>query len=410
MRLPAPATTLRRHLGLLCAVAVVVAGAAVFAVRALAGPEVAVQRIVRRDFVQSVVASGHLEAPHRATIGAVLAGRVVHVPVVQGQAVAAGAVLVQLDDAELAASAAQADAAVAQAASRLRQVREVDAPVAEQAWRQAGANLDNARALRERDAALRRQGFIGPAAMEEADKALAIAQAQWQAALSQHRAALPAGSAVAIAVDGLAQARAAAAAAHSRLGQATLRAPAAGSVLARSVEPGDVVQPGAALMTLSPDGPAQVVVDFDEKNLHLLAPGQPARVSADAYPDRPVDARLATIDPGIDLQRGTVQVKLDVDHPPAWLRQDMTMSVDVQVGARAHALVVPLDAVQDAAGGRAWVARVEGGRVHRRPVRLGLRGPGFAEVLDGLEEGDLVAAAPSTLADGERVRALAARP
>jgi HlyD family secretion protein len=408
MRLQDLATTMRRHWMLSVLVAALVAAALWAAMRAMAGPQVDVRRVVRRDFVESVVASGHVEAPHRLTIGAQGVGQVLRVPVAEGQSVKAGQVLVELDDTELRANAAQADAAVAQAVARVRQVSEVDSPVADQGWRQAAANLENARAQRERDAALFKQGFIGPAAMDDADKALAVAEAQSRAAQSQRRASLPSGSAAAIAVEGLAQARSAAAAARSRLANATLRAPVAGVLLSRNVEPGDVVQPGVALMTLSPDGPTQLVVDIDEKNLQRLALGQPAQASADAFADRVFEARVAYVNPGVDLQRGTVEVKLDVASPPPWLRQDMTVSVDIQVALRRQAVIVPLDAVQDAAGSAPWVARIEGRRAHRQGVRLGLRGAELAEVLGGLADGDLVAAGPAVPADGARVRPLVA--
>ena len=410
MRLKDLATTLREHLVLLAMVVVLVAAAIWALMRAMAGPQVDVRRVVRRDFVESVVASGHVEAPHRLTIGAQIVGRVVRVPVAEGQSVKAGQVLVELDDAELQANAAGADAAVSQAVARLRQVSEVDSPVADQGSRQAAASLGNARAQRDRAAALLKQGFIGPAAMDDAEKALAVAEAQSKSAQSQRRAALPSGSAAAIAVEGLAQARSAAAAAHSRLANATLRAPTAGVLLSRNVEPGDIVQAGLALMTLSPNGATQLVVDIDEKNLRLLALAQPARASADAFADRLFDARVAYINPGVDLQRGSVEVKLDVASPPAWLLQDMTVSVDIQVAQRRQAVLVPLDAVQDAGGAPSWVARIDGRRAHRQTVRLGLRSAGFAEVLGGLVEGDLVAAGPAALADGARVRPLIARP
>lgn len=410
MQIRAIATTMRRHLVLLTMAFAIAAAAVLTLVRVMSGPQVDARRVVRRDFVESVVASGHVEAPHRLTVGAQMVGQVLRVPVAEGQFVKAGQVLLELDDAQWSADAAQADAAVAQAAARVRQVRELDSPVADQGWRQATANLDNVRSQRDRDAVLLKQGFIGPAAMDDVKKALAVAEAQAKAAESQRRAALPSGSAAAIALDGLAQARSGAASARSRLANATLRAPVAGVLLSRNVEPGDIVQPGMALMTLSPDGPAQLVIDIDEKNLHLLALGQRARASADAFADRVFDAGVAYINPGVDLQRGTVEVKLDVADPAPWLRQDMTVSVDVQVALRRQAVLVPLDAVADPAGASPWVARIDGRRVHRRPVRLGLRSAGFAEVLGGLAEGDLVAVTPALLADGARVRPLVVQP
>lgn len=123
-----------------------IAAVAWLAPRFLLGPRVEATLVVRRDFVQSVVASGHVEAPHRVNIGVQVTGVVRAVPVAEGQHVRAGQVLIELDSAEWSAALAQAEAAVSQARARLRQLREVQAPVAAQTVRQAEVNLENARA------------------------------------------------------------------------------------------------------------------------------------------------------------------------------------------------------------------------------------------------------------------------
>ena len=89
------------------------------------------------DFVQSVVASGHVETPHRVGLGSQITGTVRRVPVAEGQQVNAGDLLVELEAAELQAAQRQAEIAVIQAQARLRQLQELQAPVAEQQLRQA---------------------------------------------------------------------------------------------------------------------------------------------------------------------------------------------------------------------------------------------------------------------------------
>jgi HlyD family secretion protein len=375
----------------------------------LLGPQVAVREVIQRDFVQTVVASGHVETPHRVSIGAQITGTVKRVPVAEGQIVKAGQVLVELESAEWQAATAQAEVAVAQAQARLRQLSEVQAPVAQQALRQAEVSLANARTQWRRSVALEQQGFIGSAALDDARKAVDLAEAQHRAAQTQLRSAQPSGSDYAVAATALAQARASADAARSRLHYATIVAPAAGTLIDRMVEPGDVVQPGKALMVLSPAGDAQVVVQIDEKNLHLLALGQPARASADAYPEQRLAARLVYINPGIDAQRGSVEVKLALLEAPGHLAQDMTVSVDIEVAARSHAVLVPADAVQDADAAQPWVLKVDGRTARRQNLRLGLRSDGLCEVLDGLRAGDRVVPASSLgIADGSRLRPVAA--
>jgi HlyD family secretion protein len=130
-----------------------------------------------------------------------------------------------------------------------------------------------------------------------------------------------------------------------------------------------------------------------------------ALASADAYPAQRFVALLAYLNPAFDPERGALEVKFDVPRPPAYLRQDMTVSVDIEVARRAHAIVVPSETLHDSAGGAPWVMKVDGGRLRRQPVTLGVRGAGHTEIVAGLAPGELVAAATTAgLAEGTRVR------
>jgi len=147
------------------------------------------------------------------------------------------------------------------------------------------------------------------------------------------------------------------------------------------------------------------VLAIDEKNLHLLALGQKALVSADAYAQTHFDATLVYINPGINPQTGAVDVKLDVAQPPAFLRQDMTVSVDIEVAQRKAALLVSAGVLHEPEGAQPWVLRIEGARAVKVPVQLGLRSGGFYELLEGVQEGDLLVPALATVAAGARVSA-----
>ncbi|MFM9999450.1 MAG: biotin/lipoyl-binding protein, partial [Burkholderiaceae bacterium] len=120
--------------------------AGLFFFNAWQGPQLAAQRVVRRDFVQSLVGSGRVETPHRVDIGAQITATVGRVPVAEGQRVKAGDVLIELVATELRAAQRQAEVAVSLAQARLRQMREVQAVMAQQALRQARANLEHAQA------------------------------------------------------------------------------------------------------------------------------------------------------------------------------------------------------------------------------------------------------------------------
>lgn len=400
---------LRSHRWALAIAALLIALAAWRGPDLLLGPRVAVVSVVQRDFVQTVVATGRVEAPHRVSVGAQITGTVSNVPVTEGQTVTAGQTLIELDSTELEAAVRQAELAVRQAEGALRRLREVQMPVAAQALRQARITLDTVRSQWRRQQDLFDQGFIGQAALDDAKQRADLAESQWRSAQHQHESASPAGSDAALLETALAQAQASADVARARLGYARITAPVAGTLISRSVERGDVVQPGKVLMMLSPAGDTQLVVQIDEKNLKLLAVGQPAQASADAYPDERFAAELIYINPAVDAQRGAVEMKLRVAAPPAYLKQDMTVSVGIEVARRARAVLVSGDAVHDADDAAPWVLRVENGRARRQAVTLGLRSGGYSEVLAGLRAGDeLVPTTQVQISDGLRLRAVVA--
>jgi HlyD family secretion protein len=232
-----------------------------------------------------------------------------------------------------------------------------------------------------------------------------VAQAQQSAAGAQRAANEDQGTDVAQAQAQLALARSGTTLAQARLDQAVLTAPADARVLLRAVEPGQIVQPGRALVTLALVGPVQLVGQVDERYLEQLQIGQPATVVADAFPGQRFAAQVQVIAPLVDAQRGAVEVKLSMPQAPVFLREDMTLSVQVESGRRASALVVPIQALAgDPASNAATVRVVRGGRVEERALRLGLRTLEAAEVLDGLTAGDLVLVGPGP-EPGKRARA-----
>lgn len=390
--------------------AALVLAAAVFLSRNLIlGTPVEAHHAVRSDLVQTVVASGRIMTPQRVSVGAVITGRVVRIPVAEGQTVKRGEVLIELDDKDERASAAQALATAAQAETRIRQLREVGLPAAEQGLLQAEANALNARQQYARNRDLRAKNFVSQAALDDAQRNVDVAESQLRAARLQVHTNSPAGSDFALALTALEQARASQRVAQARLEQTVIVAPVDGTLIGRNVEAGDVVQPGRELMVLAPAGETQIVVQIDEKNLGQLRLGQKALASADAFPRERFAAELFYINPGIDALRGSVEVKLRVIDAPEYLRQDMTVSVDIEVGRRANVVVVPADAVRDASGARPWVLAVEGRRAARRAVKVGLKGDGRVEVVEGVAPGDvLISAANAAIQPGQRVRAVAA--
>lgn len=392
---------------------------------------------------RSLQFSARVASRSRVDVGATLTGRVLAVRVREGDRVRAGQTLLVLEDAELQATLAQALASQQQAAARLAGVLSTGRSGARAVVAQAESVWQAARSDAARTRELVASGFLSPARQDESQRALDVAQAQLDAARVQDRAAGERGTEQAQAQAQLNAARAAAQAARARLQEVQLLAPTAAQVLAREVEPGQIVQPGRALLTLALQGPLELKALVDERYLQQLQVGQSATVRPDAYVDRSFDARISAIAPLVDAQRGAVEVTLqlvgagdgagdgdvggdagegkaeaagnpaDRNAPSSAaasvLREDMTVTVDVLTGRRERALVVPLDALRPDPGAapqapdQALVWLAQGGRVQSRAVRTGLRNLQALEVRDGLAVGDQVLVGPAP-PPGSRVR------
>jgi HlyD family secretion protein len=369
----------------------------------LLGPVVTAAPVTRTALVRTLVASGHVATLYRTEIGTQISGIVQRIPVREGQTVAAGDTLIVLDDTESVALLQQADALARQADAQVRQLRELTLPSAQQALTQARASLLNVEQTFARN--LTAQGFDSPASLDEAQKNLDIARAVVRAAELTVATNTAGGSNFTVVQTQRTQANAGRAAARTRVGYRAILAPRAGVLIARNIEVGDVAQPGAALMQLSPSGNVRVELQVDERNLGQLVLGQSAVVSADAFANERFAATVAYINPGVDLLRASVKVQLAVPSPPTYLQQDMTVSVNVETARLPNVLVVSTADIHDRAGSRPWLLVARGGRAHRQPVTIGLTSAGKAEVRSGLEVGDtVIPLLAGDIAEGDRIR------
>lgn len=361
--------------------------------------------------VRSLQFAARVEALSRVDVGSTVTGRVEQVLVREGDSVSADALLVALEAAELRAALSQAQASQAQAQARLAGLRSTGRGNAQAGVAQAQAAHAAAQAEFAREQQLVAQGFLSPARLDQSRRARDVTAAQLAGARTQAQAIGERGTEVAQAQAQLTLARASVGAAQARLAQTRLRAPTDAKVLARLVEPGQIVQPGKALLTLALAGPTRLSAQVDERFLDQLAIGQHADVVADAFPDRRFAARLLSIAPAVDPQRGAIEVKFALlDAPPAFLREDMTLSIEVQTGRSARALALPIAALVDPQHPTmARVHVIEDGRIAEREVRLGLRTLGAAEVRQGLAEGDEVVL-DMRVPVGQRVRARVVEP
>ncbi len=356
--------------------------------------------------VRTLQFSARVATTSRVDVGSTLTGRVVSVAVLEGAQVKQGDLLIRLESDELKAALAQALANEQQAAAKLSGLRSTGRSTAQSAVMQADSVLLAAQADFQRTKTLVEKGFLSEARLDEAKRALVVAQAQLASAQAQRVANTDQGTDIAQAQAQLALASSATTAAKARLAQSTLTAPADAKVLSRLVEPGQIVQPGRALMSLALTSPLQMVAQVDERYLEQLQVGQTATALADAYPDQRFMVRVQSISPLVDAQRGAIEVKFSLlQQTPAFLREDMTLSIEVETARRERTLVLPVSALRnDSSAGGSVIFIERDGRVEERKVRLGLRTLNAVEVLEGMAEGDMVLLGRSPK-PGERVHA-----
>ena len=380
----------RRWIGIAVA-AVVVAGAAIVWL-SQRGPQIAAVEMRYAPLVRTLQFSARVATLSRVDVGSTITARVAKVLVNDGAQVRQGDVLVQLESAELRAALTQAQASASQAQARLAGLRSTGRATAKAVAMQSDATLQAAQAELKRNQQLVAQGFISASRLDDVQRAVEVARAQQASAQALVQANADAGADVVQAQAQLDQALAAVSTAQARSAQAQVIAPANARVLTRQVEPGQIVQPGKALMSLALAGPTQLIAPVDERFLDQLQIGQSASVVADAFDEQRFTAHVLSISPTVDAQRGAIEVKLSLDKdPPAFLREDMTLSVEVETAKRERALVLPLKAVRSQTNNStASVLLAIDGRAQEKPVRLGLRTLEAAEVLEGLAPGDLV--------------------
>ena len=342
------------------------------------------------DMQTSVVASGRVLPPAKVEIGATITARVEKVQVREGARIVADQVLVELERGEWAAAAAQARAAVARAKARVSSVQTLALPTAQAGLKQAEANLVQAERDDKRNRDLLAKGFISQARVDESERQLDVARSQLTSAKAQAGAQGASGAEAQQAQSQHAEAVAALDATEAKLAQTRIRAPAAGVVLERLVEPGDIAQPGRRMMSLVLDGPVRLIVQVDEKNLPLIRQGAMAMAAADAFPAERFEAVVNYISPGIDATRGSVELRLDVAKPPALLKSDMTISMDLQGPLLKQALMLPADAVRQLQTEAPWVLVEREGVAVKVTVMVGLQTQGRVAITEGLKAGDRV--------------------
>ena len=192
---------------------------------------------------------------------------------------------------------------------------------------------------------------------------------------------------------------------QEKIADYTIVAPMDGIVLRRDGEVGEIAEVGQILIRVGVPKPLQVVAEVNEEDIPRVAVGQVVLFRTDAFPGRRLEGTVREITPMGDSIAKTYRIKASLpDDTP--LKPGMSLEANVITREKPGALLVPADAVQ---GNALFV--LDGNRVRRREVKVGIRGTRAVEIEDGLKDGERVASpAPTGLADGQTVRVTPGKP
>ncbi|MDG5495397.1 efflux RND transporter periplasmic adaptor subunit [Niveispirillum sp. BGYR6] len=331
---------MRLHLQIATAIALVALGGGVWYVTGSGRPEgtsqvaarpvdVVASRAGRGEIKVVFDAVGTLRANEAVTVTAKTAGLVRTIRFQEGQKVSAGDVLLELDDTEV-----RANLAVAEATRR------------------------NAAQLLERSKALLPRQAIAQAKVDELNLQLQGAEASVRAA-------------------------------QARLQDLTIRAPFGGATGLRQVSPGALVQPGTPVTTLDDTGVMKLEFTVPEAALPQLREGMEIAASSNVYPGQAFQGTLSAVDTRIDSVTRTLAAVARLPNPDGRLRPGMFMTVRLTLENRANVVLVPEEALVPV-GDRQFVYLVVEGKVQRREITIGARSGGNVEAAQGLQGGELI--------------------
>jgi HlyD family secretion protein len=368
------------------------------------GVEVRTEEVGRRALVSAVSASGYIQPRRKVDISADISGRVLDLYVEEGQWVDRGDVLLRIDPTSFQANVRRATAAVSQARAQAAQAR---------------ASVLRARSELSRAEQLAgAANLISPAELEQARTSLLVAEAQLEAA--EH---------------GVEQAEAGLSEAREQLRKTTIAAPMSGHVTRLNIQAGETAvvgtmnNPGSLLLTIADLSEMEARVRIGETDISAIQHRDSATIRIDAYPGRTFSGRVtriansavnapsargSTATSSAQAQAIDFEVIVALDDPPSDLRPDLTATAEIVVATRAAALAVPIISVtvRDPAGKRFRSEdgpeatagdrgrEVEGvfvlrdGRPVWVPVKIGIAGDWYFEVLEGLEGGEHVVSGP----------------
>jgi Cu(I)/Ag(I) efflux system membrane fusion protein len=182
----------------------------------------------------------------------------------------------------------------------------------------------------------------------------------------------------------------------------TLRSAVSGVVLEKPSIQGKRFMPGEVLYQIADLSSVWVLADVFEQDLGMARLGQPAAVRVDAYPDKVFNGKIAFIYPTVNPETRTAKVRIELSNVQALLKPAMYARVEFAASEnKAKVLAVPNSAVLDSGTRQMVLVELGAGRFEPRVVKLGMRGDGYVEVLEGVKAGEAVVVSANFLIDAE---------
>jgi RND family efflux transporter MFP subunit len=342
--------------------------------------------------------SGTLMSPDQARVSSEVAGIVRQVPVQLGTDVRAGDVLVTLAPRELELAVERAESALRQVEAQLGiDHTKINQPPPDDqiaSIRQATANRDDARAAFTRAQQLSGRGLLSQVDRDTAETRLKVAEANYQAAIDTVRSLKAS----------LQDRRASFELAQKKLRDAVVRAPVAGSISERLVQPGEYIRENTPVATIVQMNPLKLKTAIQERHAGLIKPGQVVEFVVEAFPGRTFLGKVAYVSPAVDMTTRTFPVEAIVDNSNRLLKPGFFTKGTVKTRLDEGVMAAPEEAVSTLAG-VSTVYVIENGKARQQQVGLGERQGKLVEITSGLTGNETLASSNlNMLATGTPVR------
>jgi membrane fusion protein, copper/silver efflux system len=176
--------------------------------------------------------------------------------------------------------------------------------------------------------------------------------------------------------------------------------PTSGTVIEKMAVEGMRFQPGETLYRIVDTSNMWVLAEVYEQDLGYVKVGDTAKVTVNAWPDRPFQGKVIFIYPSVGKESRTARLRIEVANPDGRLRADMAATVEIEA-PMMRAIAAPDSAVIDSGMRQVVLVERGEGRYEPRPVKLGMRVPGYVQVLQGLKPGERVVTQATFLIDAE---------